>query len=42
MVGMSAPHTGFPRALGLVGSVTPGSEIGVGGGTASLPKLRLF
>jgi hypothetical protein len=42
MAGMSAPHTGLLRALGLEGSVTPASEIGVGGSTASLPELRLF
>jgi hypothetical protein len=42
MAGMIAPHTGFLRALGLEASVTPGSEIGVVGGIASLPELRLF
>ncbi len=42
MAGMSAPHTGFLRVLGLGASVTASAEIGVGGGIASLPKLRLF
>ncbi len=42
MAGMSVTHTGSLRALGFDTSVPPSSGVTVGGGLATLPRLRLF